>query len=788
MPMAASRGVGPRIGPDFQAQLPDPPGGPSQTPPQPTVVVIDAVAVDDVAEASSSALGVAEAVAAGAPAAVGTDAAGGEMYVVEKLLAQRSRKGHKQYLVRWLGWAPEFDSWEGGRNIHDKALIAALKAQSRLPAGAAHVPAAAPAPAPAPAPASAPAAAAASAPAAAAAGSALIARAASDDARPEPRRVSAAELEMEACVGTAALLTAAALGPVTPTVFVASCDAGLGLFARVALREGERVCEYDGPRIPTALHTRGQYVLKVPGVEVVIDGRSENSPFKLPDTPGLMANHSAHPNAQLRYESSRNNLHQGTMWVIAREAIPAGSEVRIDYEDGAEPGSYWRLLQQQGAWHGPPPPETQWRSFRAPPLPPPPPDEPLPPPPPLPWDGPGGGDERLRVLVPLFRAAGQQGTSRPFTLVATHLPGRTPRECRERWERCHQDEVGRTAAAAAAPQPAASALPPARVRTPSVQHDCGQCLNCLDMPKFGGKGIRKMRCVERKCSWDGSLDSAATPLPVAHVHVPAAAAPATAPACVPSSSESDEASLRRSGRRVAEGAVEGADTRTWHVGQRVKSVFGDGRKRSQKWYHGTVLEVHDGQEEGRDVRCSVLFDDGDRRPQMPTRHLHFVKDNETAEAPPRATAQPAVVPAEVETVDMSHVPQHVPQPTMAPDAAVTHGAGCSKCRWRGCSECRRLHSSEPAAAAQDRPATEAEPAAVGEASPPMVCGYCSSRGQIHSKCLQLESCATVWKRQGKATTTPGGPLPALPDLLPSGSSEETGTPQPPRTGRGCSVM
>jgi len=31
------------------------------------------------------------------------------------------------------------------------------------------------------------------------------------------------------------------------------------------------------------------------------------------------------------------------------------------------------------------------------------------------------------------------------------------------------------------------------------RNDCGTCLNCLDKPKFGGNGIRKQSCLERKC-------------------------------------------------------------------------------------------------------------------------------------------------------------------------------------------------------------------------------------------------------------------------------------------------
>ena len=34
--------------------------------------------------------------------------------------------------------------------------------------------------------------------------------------------------------------------------------------------------------------------------------------------------------------------------------------------------------------------------------------------------------------------------------------------------------------------------------------DCGTCLNCLDKPKFGGQGIRKQSCLERKCRFPTS--------------------------------------------------------------------------------------------------------------------------------------------------------------------------------------------------------------------------------------------------------------------------------------------
>merc|ERR1719239_1610269 len=39
--------------------------------------------------------------------------------------------------------------------------------------------------------------------------------------------------------------------------------------------------------------------------------------------------------------------------------------------------------------------------------------------------------------------------------------------------------------------------------------ECGECKYCLDMPKRGGPGIKKQRCILRKCRLDNArLDSA----------------------------------------------------------------------------------------------------------------------------------------------------------------------------------------------------------------------------------------------------------------------------------------
>ena len=109
-------------------------------------------------------------------------------------------------------------------------------------------------------------------------------------------------------------------------------------------------------------------MLKVPSTDSVIDGRCENSPFAWSrdiESAGPMANHSSRPNAALAYSKppgSNTSWYEGTMRLVALEPIPAGGEIRINYEDGAEEGDlYWQLLRQQGAWDGPPPQETSWR-------------------------------------------------------------------------------------------------------------------------------------------------------------------------------------------------------------------------------------------------------------------------------------------------------------------------------------------------------------------------------------------------------------------------------------------
>lgn len=296
-----------------------------------------------------------------------------------------------------------------------------------------------------------------------------------------PTYVPHRTLAAEATDGVAALLTATAYGPMNPWSFVSPSDCGLGLFARTALEPDQPICEYTGPRLPARLQTVGRYVMLIPGATVVIDGASENSPFACPRAPAIYANHSSQPNARLEtWPAPRRGsmeLRQHVM-VVASEAISAGAEIRIQYELG----------EADGYWMGAPPPETAWRRLRVPP-PPPTIEEPVvgrladlqtaaasgqAAPPAcfrhlcevsmdggdgaatLPWDGPEGGDARLHVLVPMLatnvhaHGGSLSRVSVPWAMVATHLPGRSGRGCRDRWleltrktwadaQQCHSD-------------------------------------------------------------------------------------------------------------------------------------------------------------------------------------------------------------------------------------------------------------------------------------------------------------------------------------------------------------
>ena len=401
------------------------------------------------------------------------DAAGVPWYEVDTLLAVRQKRDcgrnssglyPREFLVRWRGYSPADDSWEAESNI-DEGLVQAFASADRgakapgasasgttlLNSADAKVPARRKRRVVAPVH-QAGDASSATGPPAWLSGVQKVQRvgdhyqaslpacaalpAEGSTATDAPVRVCRNTLEQQAARDSAAQLTATAFG-LDAFSFVAPCDCGLGLFARVPLRAGQFVSEYDGPRLPQRLQVRGRYVLQVPGTSTVIDGASENSPFECERSLAVYANHSSRPNARLECRPPLPQQGIPRMLLVAVEPIEAGQEVRIDYEDGAAGEAVY--------WADGPPSETAWHRVR------------LHPPPPtleepsyarldewmesttarrptLPWEGPTGGDARLQALVTLFSISNHQATGAcDWQLVSTHLPGRSWRECRERW-------------------------------------------------------------------------------------------------------------------------------------------------------------------------------------------------------------------------------------------------------------------------------------------------------------------------------------------------------------------
>ena len=264
-----------------------------------------------------------------------------------------------------------------------------------------------------------------------------------DGAVSAPQFHSSADVAAAAARDTAATLTAAAYGPLDSLCFVSPCDCGLGLFVRGHVGPGQLICEYDGPRLPGRLQVRGQYVLEVPGTSFVIDGASENSPFECERSPAVYANHSAAPNARLeKWAVPRAGPLEvrERMVLVASEHIEPGQEVRINYEGGSV-GTYWHVLGEvpaEGAWREArirPPPAAGGGTARVAAWS----DEPVCSAlwqcrSPIPWEGRSGGDTRLHAIVPLLSTNGRQANASAWPLVSTHVPGRSGRECRDRWQ------------------------------------------------------------------------------------------------------------------------------------------------------------------------------------------------------------------------------------------------------------------------------------------------------------------------------------------------------------------
>ncbi|KAG7219037.1 hypothetical protein INR49_019356 [Caranx melampygus] len=57
--------------------------------------------------------------------------AGEHVFAVESIEKKRSRKGKVEYLVKWRGWSPKYNTWEPEENILDPRLLDAFQARER---------------------------------------------------------------------------------------------------------------------------------------------------------------------------------------------------------------------------------------------------------------------------------------------------------------------------------------------------------------------------------------------------------------------------------------------------------------------------------------------------------------------------------------------------------------------------------------------------------------------------------------------------------------------------------
>ena len=55
-----------------------------------------------------------------------------DTYLVDRLLASRQRAGRREFLVRWQGYGPQDDTWEGEENILNPHLIAMFFEREKL--------------------------------------------------------------------------------------------------------------------------------------------------------------------------------------------------------------------------------------------------------------------------------------------------------------------------------------------------------------------------------------------------------------------------------------------------------------------------------------------------------------------------------------------------------------------------------------------------------------------------------------------------------------------------------
>ena len=566
------------------------------------------------------------------PRPVETEA--GLAFEVDRVIDERyDSKGKREVLVRWVGYGADDDSWEPEKGFLDKEPIAVFEARRpslvprddavwhrRRPVGADHQVLELPK---------------------------LTtgrARTAERSKAVDPiielpqRTASRRSAAVHEGVGqTAAMLTASAFGPISPLCYVAPTDCDLGLIARCNIPKGTPICEYAGPVLPRTRQEQSGYNLGIPGgaggvgscdAPFFIDGDSSQAPFGDDGRSlGPYANHSsAAANAGYQWIVAKKHAPHalaGALWVTANEFIPAGSEIRTNYEAEGRAGQYWRAL-------GITPLEGEWKSLRYPPLPPaclgld---DEPCADraPEPLPWGDECGGDERLRTLVPLLapECTTLAGHIRPefFGVVATHIPGRSGLECYYRWCQLTRAEPGLQSELMPDLLPDAGAcFCGTRRHLPSSGLDFNGtwvvCIGCGRKVHGDCAGLRDAREAERE----------------------AAAPTYRCPDCILAGNDGEYErlmALKRARERTVPVVLSSIGCKHGlKVGEKIQiSYRGPIAGLVGEWFPGFVAAIHD------DATLDVHYVDGDRDEYVPRDHI---KVYVTADAAEKVAAKEAV--------------------------------------------------------------------------------------------------------------------------------------------------
>lgn len=137
------------------------------------------------------------------------------------------------------------------------------------------------------------------------------------------------------------------------TVAVGATAIG-ALFCKQVLQPGQRVARYTGRAIHDAswnsLSTSKEYLLKATSPRTKKHVTLDGNPV-LYDNLGGYANHVVHKHANAMFSDDADEAPDGEehwVWIVAKEFIESGQEIRVDYDRGARNTPFQTQMLKQG--------------------------------------------------------------------------------------------------------------------------------------------------------------------------------------------------------------------------------------------------------------------------------------------------------------------------------------------------------------------------------------------------------------------------------------------------------